>query len=278
MGVAQHIHYQGVEGLRAGRFNRGVNTATACYRLGTTLIDSGSANCWPLVRHFVQERPLQTLLLTHHHEDHSGNAARIQQLTGVRVMASAQALEPLATGWRLQPYQHLLFGRPQRLQAEPVPEMIELEGNYRLQAIATPGHATDLVCYLEAERGWLFTGDLFIGARTRFLRRDEDLGAHLRSLRKVLSHDFQTIFCAHRGLVEDGKSALAAKLEHLECLCAQSHELYRQGLTVARITQRLLGPENMVSLITGYQFTKRNLIQACLQQPAGNCNQSDITE
>ncbi len=265
MGVTQHIRYQGVEGLRAGRFNRGVNTAVTCYRLGTTLIDSGSANCWPQVRSFVQEQPLRQLLLTHHHEDHSGNAARIQQLTGARVLADTQALQPLADGWRLQPYQHLLFGRPQKLVAEPVPERIELDNGYRLQAIATPGHAADLICYLEAEQGWLFTGDLFVSERTRFLRQGEDLGEQLRSLKKILDHDFKTIFCAHRGLVKDGKSALSAKLKNLETLCEQSHELRRQGLSLSRITHRLLGPENLVSLITGYQFTKRNLIRACLR-------------
>lgn len=265
MGVVQRISHQGVEGLRAGRFNHGVNTAATCYRLGSTLIDSGCANRWPQVRDFVLERPLRQLLLTHHHEDHSGNAARIQQLTGARVLAPEAALQPLAAGWHLHPYQRLLFGRPQRLIAAPLPELVELEDGSHLHPLATPGHAADLVCYLEAERGWLFTGDLFIGERTRFLRRDEDLGELLQSLRKILSYDFQTIFCAHRGPVINGKAALAAKLAHLESLCANSHALYRQGRSLTEITRRLLGREELVSLVTGYHFTKRNLIRACVQ-------------
>ncbi|PNU19611.1 MBL fold metallo-hydrolase [Geothermobacter hydrogeniphilus] len=265
MGVVQRIRYQAVEGLRAGRFNRGVNTAATCYRLGSTLIDSGCANRWPQVRSFVREQLLRQVLLTHHHEDHSGNAARIQQMTGARVLASGLALQPLATGWRLRPYQQLLFGRPQRLIAEPVPDLVELEGGYRLQVIGTPGHADDMVCYLEAEHGWLFSGDLFVGDRTRFLRQDEGLGELLQSLRKILTCDFQTLFCAHRGVVKDGKRAISAKLQHLESLCDSSRELYRQGLPPAEISRRLLGREELVSLVTGYHFSKRNLIRACLQ-------------
>lgn len=264
MAVVQRIRYQQVEGLRAGRFDAGVNTAATCYRLGTTLIDSGCANCWPQVCVFVNEQPVRQLLLTHHHEDHSGNAARIQQQAGAAVLAPARALHPLAEGWRMRPYQHLLFGRPQRLQAEALPEQLELEEGWSLQVIASPGHAADLVCYLEPNRGWLFTGDLFIGERTRFLRQDEDLGEQLQSLRKVLSYDFQTIFCTHRGVVEDGHKALAAKLQHLETLCDAVRQLSRKGLSHKEITRRLLGREELVSLVTGYHFTKRNLIRACL--------------
>jgi len=277
MGVVQRLSHQGVEGLRSGRFDWGVNTAATCYRLGSSLIDSGCANRWPQVRGFVAEQPLRQLLLTHHHEDHSGNAARIQRLTGARVLAPMQALQPLAAGWVLRPYQHLLFGRPERLNAEPVPELVELEGGYRLQVIVTPGHADDLVCYLEAERGWLFTGDLFVGERTRFLRQDEDLDAQMQSLREVLGYDFQTLFCAHRGVVKDGKRAVAAKLQHLESLCEESRALFRQGLSAAEISRRLLGREELVSLVTGYHFSKCNLIRACLRladaTESGRCGQ-----
>ncbi len=265
MAVLQRISHQAVDGLRTGRFNVGVNTAATCYRLANTLIDSGCANRWSQVRSFVRERPLRQLLLTHHHEDHSGNAARIRQLTGARVLAPGRALQPLADGWQLRAYQKILFGRPQRLAAESVPERLELEGGYRLQTIATPGHAGDMFCDMQTERGWLFSADLFVGERTRFLRRDEDLGELLQSLRKVLGYEFETLFCAHRGVIKDGKRALAAKLEHLESLCDNSRELYRQGLPLAEVTRRLLGREELTSLVTGYQFTKGNLIRACVR-------------
>lgn len=265
MSITQRIRYQQVEGLRAGRFDAGVNTSAICYRLGTTLIDSGCANRWAQVCGFIGEQPVRKLLLTHHHEDHSGNAARIQQKTGASVLAPASALPDLANGWRMRPYQHLLFGRPQRLQATPLPEELELEEGWTLQVIATPGHAADLVCYLESNQGWLFTGDLFIGERTRYLRQDENLGEQLESLRKVLSYDFQTLFCTHRGVVEDGRRALAAKLQHLETLCGEARHLSRMGLSKKEITRRLLGREELVSLVTGYHFTKHNLICACLE-------------
>lgn len=264
MSITQRITYQAVEGLRAGRFNFGINTAAACFRLGETLIDTGCANRWLQVRTFVSERPLRQVLLTHHHEDHSGNAARIWRQTGAQILAPQASLIPLLQGWALRPYQLLLFGRPQRVAAKPVPERVELADGFSLQTISTPGHAADLVCYLEPERGWLFTGDLFISERTRFLRQDEDLGAHLNSLRRLLDYNFDTIFCAHRGLVVNAHAALAAKLGRLETLCGEARRLQQQGLSARAITRRLLGREERVSLMTGWHFTKYNLIRACL--------------
>jgi glyoxylase-like metal-dependent hydrolase (beta-lactamase superfamily II) len=266
MATEKRISFAAVDGLRAGRFDLAVNTAAACYRLGNTLIDSGCANRWPQVRNFVAERPLQQVLLSHHHEDHSGNAARISQLTGARVLAPAAGLSQLAEGWPMRPYQHLLFGRPQSLKAEPLPDRLELGAGLCLEVIATPGHATDLVCFLEPTRGWLFSGDLFISETTRFLRQDEDLALHLDSLRRLTKLHFQTIFCAHRGVITDGQRALTAKLEHLEQLQGEARRLQQQGLSVTEITRRLLGREQLVSLATGFHFSKRNLINACLNR------------
>ena len=64
MAIEQRINFAQVEGLRAGRFALGINTAAICYRLGDTLIDSGSANRWPQVRKFIEEQPLRQVLLS----------------------------------------------------------------------------------------------------------------------------------------------------------------------------------------------------------------------
>ena len=57
---------------------------------------------------------------------------------------------------------------------------------------------------------------------------------------------------------------MSAKLESLETLLREVKQLQQQGLSVTAITRRLLGREQLVSLITGYHFSKRNLINACL--------------
>jgi glyoxylase-like metal-dependent hydrolase (beta-lactamase superfamily II) len=264
MGIASRFAYQEVEGLRTGRFNLEVNTSAVLYRLGTTLIDTGPPNRWPQVRNFLQERSPEQVLLTHHHEDHSGNGARIQAEFGARILAPSAALPELAAGWRLRPYQHLFWGRPLKLIAKTVPEINQLGGGLRLQTLRTPGHSDDLVCYLEPERGWLFTGDLYVGTRPRYLRQDENLPLQIESLRTILSHGFKVVFCGHRGVVTEGYQAIEEKLDYLVGFSEKVKQLHEKGISVREITRRLLGREDLTSLATLGHFTKGNMVRGCL--------------
>jgi len=266
--VDQRFTYLGVEGLRTGRFDLELNTSVILYRIGSTLIDTGPPNRWPQVRNFLRERPPRQVLLTHHHEDHSGNAARIQTEYGAEILAHPAALPELAHGWRLRPYQRLFWGRPPHLTAQAAPDRIALENGLQLSMLPAPGHAADLVCYLEAERGWLFTGDLYIGSRPRYLRRDENLPLQIESLRAILRHDFEVLFCGHRGPVPDGHRMLSNKLAYLVEFSEQVRELHGKGLTVREITRRLLGREDLTRLATLGHFTKGNLVRGCLTKEA----------
>lgn len=264
MAIVRRFSFESVEGLRVGRFDLEVNTSAILYRLGSTLIDTGPPNRWSAVRDFLRERSVERVLLTHHHEDHSGNAARIQRETGASVLAHPSALPHLARGWRLRLYQRIFWGKPPRPAAEPVPDEIELECGGRLLPLHAPGHAEDLVCYHEPERGWLFTGDLFISSRPRYLREDECLEQHLSSLRTLLNYDLKVLFCGHRGVVTNGRQAIRDKLDYLEALRGQVRSLYRGGRSVREITRQLLGREDSTSFATLCHFTKGNLVRACL--------------
>ena len=62
-------------------------------------------------------------------------------------------------------------------------------------------------------RGWLFTGDLFLAERLRYLREDEDLEQTIASLRTAVALPLERVFCAHRGPLRDGPAALRRRLD-----------------------------------------------------------------
>jgi len=260
------IEFCGVEGLRVGRFNLGLTTTCIVYRIGNTLIDAGPPNQWRVVREFVKEREVGRLLITHHHEDHSGNAARIQQQTEARLLMHHDGVDRLAHGFPLRLYQRVFWGRPEHCTPEAVEGQIEPAGGTRLQLIHTPGHSADSTCYLAPDEGWLFTGDLYIARKTRYLRQDENLKEYIRSLRQVLESDFDTVFCAHRGVVPSGRQALRDKLDYLVELRARVRRLHAEGRSVAEITRMLFGREDFLSWTTWFHFSKKNLIAGCLEE------------
>lgn len=247
-----------------GLFHLGVNTSFVVYRVGSTLIDAGPPNQWAKVRNFAVENPPKLVLLTHHHEDHSGNAEHLRRSFGSRILAPELSRELLRDGFPIQPYRRVFWGVPPRVQAEPLTRLVEDEGGHRWEAIPTPGHADDMVCFFEPDRGWLFSADLYVAAKVRYARPEDRLSLEMASLKRALQLPFSHLFCSHRGLVENGHQALANKLAYLEDLRGQVYELWLQGISREEIQRRLLGGEDGAGLISGWHFCKQNMVLACL--------------
>ena len=70
--------------------------------------------------------------------------------------------------------------------------------------------------YLHREKGWLFSGDIYVTPKTRLILSWEHIRDTMRSLKRVLAYDFEHMFCGHAGYVKDGKRALQMKLDDLE--------------------------------------------------------------
>lgn len=266
MSIREQIKWQDVEGLRVGRYGNRVNTTCILWRLGTTLIDTGPANQWPFVRDFASAKPLEQVIATHHHEDHAGNLSRFRELDMERVEAPSKSLAFLADGFPLQAYRRIVWGRPARMHAEPLANPCELSDGGRLEPILLPGHSPDMTCLLDHSRGLLFGADLYVGGRLRYLRQDENLNGIIASLERILTYNFDTLLCSHRGIVRPGKEKLAAKLDHLEELRATARKLHGDGRSIGSITRSLLGAEDFVSAASMGHFSKHNLIVACLRQ------------
>ena len=119
-------------------------------------------------------RPRQ-VVLTHHHEDHSGNAAALKAAWGADVIGHPLTAAKMKKTGRILPYQHLVWGRARGLSVSAFSGPIVSE-RITLTPIHTPGHSKDHTVYLEKEQGWLFSGDLYLGEKIKFFRSDEQMG------------------------------------------------------------------------------------------------------
>jgi glyoxylase-like metal-dependent hydrolase (beta-lactamase superfamily II) len=266
---SSRISHGPVEGLMAGRYPGGPTTQVACYRIGRTLIDAGAPNQWSTVRQWVQEQDeahgIERVLFTHHHEDHAGNAGRVQDLLDVPIYAPDASLNRLRDGFSIELYRRVVWGRPAPVEAEPVPDTLPLADGTRLRTIPTPGHADDMVCYFAEAYGLLFSADLYITRRPQYLRYDEHAPRLIDSLHTALRHNVHTLLCAHRGVVEDGTAALRDKARYLEALCGVVNRRYRfDKRTTPDIQHEILGREGLLYWVSGGDFSKQNLIASCL--------------
>jgi glyoxylase-like metal-dependent hydrolase (beta-lactamase superfamily II) len=190
-----------------------------------------------------------------------GAAAALVEARGLDVHAHPAGVALMEEGYVQEAYRRLAWGRPPRVRARPLGTELAT-GALRLEVVPTPGHSPDHVCLFERERGWLFTGDLFLAERLRYLREDEDLDALIDSLGRVCALPATRVFCAHRGPVRDGRAALERKRDRLSALRARVRELLAEGLSEREVTRRAVGREGFLTWYSGGRFAARHFVRA----------------
>ena len=236
------------------------------YLVDGWLVDSGPPATSGQVVRFARERRVRGVANTHHHEDHAGGDAALYRFLGLVPRASGLTIPLLAMPPHVQAYRRVVWGQPMPVQAAPMGEWLETE-HHRFRVIPTPGHCSDHVCLLEADEGWLFSGDLFIAERVKYLRIDEDARLTLDSLRRVLALDFGLLFCSHAGVVVDGRAALRRKLNYWEDIQGRARDLIQAGHPIHAIRNQLLGPEGIMATATRGHFSKLNLLRSLAGLP-----------
>src|SRR2546426_3617136 len=157
---------------------------TGVYLIDGLLVDSGPPNLAHDVRRLVSNLAVRQCVTTHHHEDHSGNHGLLAAELRITPLAHAIGVSRLAVAdTHSQLYRRVAWGARPPAPAAPLGEGLETS-RFRFRVIHTPGHATDHVALFEPERGWLFSGDLYLAPRLRYLRADEDVYAMMGSLRR----------------------------------------------------------------------------------------------
>ena len=234
------------------------------YRIGHVMVDTGQSNMQKIVLDILKDTRPAHLLLTHYHEDHSGNAAAIRQKFGTRVCGHPLTAARMKQQSSILPYQHLIWGRSEPVMVHPVTEIIET-GTHRFLPVHTPGHCTDHTVYLEPDCGWLFTGDLYLGDRIKFFRADERISDQIASLKTVLTLDFESLFCSHRPRPQKGKMHIRRKLAFLEDVRGRVGCLLEKGYPENKILKKLSnGQARKEKWLTFGNVSHANIIRSAI--------------
>lgn len=239
-------------------FGRGRYWASAFYFDGL-LFDAGPPRTAQALADWLRERSLRVVLNTHVHEDHVGGDHALP----LKPLVSPLGLDRLAHPPRTQPFRQLAWGRAKPALGQPLGPVVEADG-LRLEVLPTPGHSDDHVIFIETQRGWAFTGDLFVHARIRYAQADENVLQTLGSLQRALKADFRELYCGHAGRVPDGKAALRRKIQYLEDIRGQALHLRQDGLGDEAIARRLFHRLGSWHWITAGWFSEVNLIHQLL--------------
>lgn len=146
----------------------------------------------------IAGRPVRAILCTHTHRDHSPAAAPLKALTGAPIIGCA-ALAMSDAGPRADAAFDKEYA-PDRVLADG--ETLTGDG-WTIEAVATPGHTSNHLCYALRETGALFTGDHVMGWSTTVIAPpDGDMAEFMRSLEKLMGRPDRVYYPAHGPAVE----------------------------------------------------------------------------
>ena len=210
------------------------------YHVDGLLIDTGHPNMRKEVCDTLSDLSVDQMLVTHHHEDHSGNVAAVNQLYDCPVYSSAQCIELMKIPPPISPAQYITWGRyDPYFNFDVLGDTIETS-KYAFQVIPIPGHAEDMVALYEKDQGWLFSADLYVHHRIKFFMRAERMDIQIISIKKVLELDFDKMFCSHNSqVISDPKSLLKKKLAYFEDFYGEVSRLYHQGMNAKQILRAM---------------------------------------
>jgi len=144
------------------------------------------------------EGRIRWIVVSHTHLDHSPGAPALAALTGAEVIG--------------------FDSRDGFVADRSVGDGFVLEGEgFRLQAVHTPGHASNHLCWLLEEERMLFSGDQVMGGSTVVIRPpDGDMALYLESLGRLgrLEPALESIAPGHGPLLTDPAGTLEDVVAH----------------------------------------------------------------
>lgn len=184
------------------------------------------------------------IVATHTHKDHSPAAQRLALMTGAPLVGRVAAHPE----WQDTAFQ------PQRSPEDG--ERLVLGPGATLRAVATPGHASNHLCWLLEEEGLLFTGDHVMQGSTVVINPpDGDMAAYLASLEKLLAIEGLQWFAPGHGFLMAEPQAEVRKLV--------LHRMAREAKVVAALQAAGSGTaEALVPTVYGDVPSARHAIAA----------------
>ncbi|PTL38197.1 MBL fold metallo-hydrolase [Alkalicoccus saliphilus] len=202
------------------------------------LIDTGADSLHRLFRSFFKKLDIEKVLITHYHEDHTGGAQFLQDDYKLPIYMDSLMIPYCKEKADYPLYRKLFWGKRKPFRAEAVTDTFHSE-NAVWRAVKTPGHAADHRSFLNEETGQLFTGDLYCQTKTKVVLKEESIPVMIHSLEKMLTYDFEEVFCSHAGWLRNGRQALKEKLDYLLNLQGEILTLHDKGLNTQQIKAEL---------------------------------------
>lgn len=200
----------------------------------------------------VEGERVSHILITHTHIDHSPAAAPLKEATGARTFGYG----PHGSG----PHSSGLFEAGAEVEEggdrDFVPDEVVRDGDmiegrdWSVEAVHTPGHTSNHLCFALREENALLCGDHVMGWSTTIVSPpDGDMGDYLASLDKLKARGHETFWPTHGAPIADPAAYIDALAAHRRERADQVLACIAEGIdTIREMVPRMYArdvPEEM---------------------------------
>jgi len=186
----------------------------------------------------VRRETVDFLVVTHTHRDHSPATRAVKEATGAKIVGCGPHVpHPETPAARTAAYQDMLYA-PDHVMADG--EVLSGRG-FELVAIATPGHASNHLCFALPQEQTLFSGDHVMAWSTSIVAPpDGSMADYMASLEKLRRRDDRLYWPAHGGPVtEPQRYVRALEVHRRRREAAILGRLVAGDRTIAAIVERI---------------------------------------
>jgi glyoxylase-like metal-dependent hydrolase (beta-lactamase superfamily II) len=192
-------------------------TGTCTYIVGrgrVAIVDPGPENEEHLAAMLkaIDGETLDTILITHTHRDHSPGAIALKAATGARIIGCAPHV----------PIMNDTSGRPDASHdMNYTPDAVMSDGDihegdgFSIEAIHTPGHASNHLCFSIREADTILCGDHVMAWSTTVVAPpDGSMGDYMTSLEKLCARSEKHFYPGHGSPLQDPRRYMRALAHH----------------------------------------------------------------
>ena len=167
------------------------------------------------------------ILVTHHHSDHSPLAGPLKAKTGAPIYGCAVGIQAEESTIRTEAGADLGFSPDISLCGGG--QIIEGQG-WTIEALATPGHTSNHICFGLKEENALFSGDHIMGWSTTVITPpDGDMTDYMESLERVKARGYDVLWPTHGPPIRDVTPFIEAYAAHRRAREAQVLQAVKDG-------------------------------------------------
>ena len=267
MKLTSSFKHDGIQGFKFGSWPFGKpKLFVHTFFVDGLLIDTGHSNMRKEVMQTLSPLEVNQIFITHHHEDHSGNLIAFQNHFKCPTYASSLCVELMKNPPPISFAQWLAWGKTApNFNIIPEDKTINTP-NHQFDLIPIPGHAIDMLGLYEKNKGWLFSGDLFVNDYIRYFMRNESMATQIESIKKVLKLDFEILMCNHNPQLNGGKKRLQNKLNFFEDLYGKVSDLHQKGFSVNAIIKALkIKRSTFIRILSTGNLSTVNMIKSIIR-------------